>query len=86
MLISDPVVNAGVTLTEYTSAPQAPPVASATENASYTVAPAVTNWNLPSMLIKSIVIPKFEGVAHVIQTLKSAHPDAPLFPRTPTNS
>ena len=66
MLISDPVVNAGVTLTEYTSAPQAPPVASVTENASCTVAPAVTNWNLPSMLDKSKVIPEFEGVAHVI--------------------
>ena len=34
MLISDPVMNAGLTLTEYTSAPQAPPVASLTENAS----------------------------------------------------
>ena len=43
MLISEPVVNAGLTLTEYTSAPQAPPVASLTENASCTVAPAVTD-------------------------------------------
>ena len=76
MLISEPVVNAGLTLTEYTSAPQAPPVASVTENASNSVAPVVTNLNLPSMLDKSMVIPEFEGVAHVIQTLKSAHPFA----------
>ena len=79
-------MNAGLTLNEYTSAPQAPPVASVTKNVSCAVAPAGTNWNLPFMLDKSMMIPKFEGVAHVIQTLKSAHPDAPLLPRTPTNS
>ena len=66
MLIFEPVVNAGLTLTEYTSAPQAPPVASVTKNASDSVAPAVNSLNFPSMLDKSIVIPEFEGVAHVI--------------------
>lgn len=86
MLISDPVVNAGLTLTEYSSAPQAPPVTSAKENASDSVAPAVTSLNFPSMLDKSMVIPELEGVAHVIQTLKSAHPVAPLLPRIPTSS